>query len=87
MSEEQQGDVQDPSEPYETGTQTETSDQPENPSDEEVTTGGELNHAVEPAPVEVAPEEPNADPETIFKTTKIHGDDYEISPEAGHRRI
>lgn len=34
---------QDPAEPYETGTEVETDDQPD-----DVTTGGELNHTEEP---------------------------------------
>lgn len=64
-------------------------------SDDEVTTGGELDHSEAPAPIDAAPVtvEPSAVPvspqaasASNMKTDKVFGKDYEVTPEAGYRK-
>jgi hypothetical protein len=58
------------------GVQFQDPDEDDSDSDEEVTTGGELDHSGVSVPLETPP----------TKTHSIFNKDYKVTPEAGYRR-
>lgn len=85
----EQGDVQDPAEPYQADQEVVTNDQPDTAAD--TNDGGddsEDSASDEPdqpadvvSSVEVTPAAPPV------KTDNVHGNDYEVTPERGYRKV
>jgi hypothetical protein len=89
MSEQQpEPSHQDPAEQYQTTTETQTSDQPDEPAGD-TTEGGELNHTEESAPVEPVEAQPVevAPSAAPVKTDKVFDQEYEVTPERGYRAV